>query len=616
MIEIVPPAFIFILGAILLPLLRERRLRQVFQLLIPVIAFIDLLYMPEGTYWLYNFLGYDLILGRVDKLAMCFGYVFVIVAFLGMIYALHVREVGQHVAAFLYIGSTLGVTFAGDIFTLFVFWEIMAVSSVFLIWYQREKPALDAGFRYIMVHIFGGCCLLAGIIIYVADTGSTHFGFIEYGGLASQLILLGFIINAAVPPFHAWLSDSYPEATVTGSIFLTAFTTKSAVYVLLRAFPGVELLVWLGAIMAVYGVVYAVLENDIRRLLAYHIISQVGYMVCGVGLGTEIGLNGSAAHAFCHILYKALLFMGMGAVIYVTGRRKVTELQGRNLYKMMPICLSLYLIAGFSISGVPLFNGFISKTMVVAAAGELHRPIIHLLLHLASIGTFLSTTLKLPYGTWFGRVPEGEKIEEIEAKEPPLNMLIAMGLTAFLCIFIGCYPRVLYDILPYPVYYHPYASYHVVATIQLLLFTAAAFWLFIDKLGGHATISVDTDWFYRKPSVLLLWFCSNPLQDLRFRLQGFITKIVANVTILSKNPILLPEIAIRYIHLRIINRLYHAFELYEDKLDELKELQSRFDAIREMRYDENVYRRPIGFGVLVAVILLFLYGLIYFIKLR
>lgn len=255
--------------------------------------------------------------------------------------------------------------------------------------------------------------------------------------------------------------------------------------------------------------------------------------------------------------------------------------------------------------------------MVVAAAGELHRPVIHLLLHLASIGTFLHTGLKLPYGTWFGRVPGGEKIEEeIEAKEPPLNMLIAMAMTAFLCILTGVYPKILYDILPYPVHYHPYTAYHVVGMMQLLLLTSVAFWLYIDKLGGESTVSVDTDWFYRKPGVLVLWLCTHPLQDLRFGLQGFITKIVDNVSSLSKNPILLPEIAIRYIHLRIINRLYHAFGLYEDKLDELKELESRLAATRAMRYDENVYRRPIGFGVLIAIILLFLYGLIYLIKLR
>ncbi len=616
MIEIIPPAFIFILGALVIPFLRERRLRGAFQLLIPVAAFIDLLYMPEGTYWIYHFLGYELVLGRVDKLSMCFGYVFVIMAFLGMVYALHVRESGQHSAAFLYIGSTLGVTFAGDLFTLFVFWEIMAVSSVFLIWYQRDKPALDAGFRYIMVHLFGGCALLAGIVIYVVNTGSTHFGLIEHQGLASMLILLGFIINAAVPPFHAWLSDAYPEATVTGSVFLTAFTTKSAVYVLLRAFPGTELLVWLGAIMAVYGVVYAVLENDIRRLLAYHIISQVGYMICGVGLGSEMAINGSTAHAFCHILYKALLFMGAGAVIHVTGRRKLTELQGRNLYKQMPICLSLYMIGGFSISAVPLFNGFVSKTMVVAAAGELHRPAVHLLLHLASIGTFLHTGLKLPYGIWFGKVSEGEKAEEIEAREPPLNMLIAMGMTAFLCIFTGVYPNVLYDILPHPVHYHPYTGYHVVGMLQLLLLTAAAFWIYIDKLGGEATISLDTDWLYRKPGQLLLWLCIYPLQNLRFGVQKSLSRLVSGVTALSRNPILLPEITMRCIQLKLANGFYHIFGVSENKPESLRNLETRIDELKKMSYDENIYRRPTGLGVLIAIILLFFYGLIYYIKNR
>lgn len=616
MIEIVPPAFIFILGALLLPLIRGRRPRGLLQILIPVVAFVDLLYMPEGTYWIYQFLGFELILGRVDKLSMCFGYVFVIMAFLGMVYALHVRDTGQHMAAFLYMGSTLGVTFAGDLFTLFAFWEIMAVSSVFLVWYQRDTAALDAGFRYIMVHLFGGCALLAGIIIHVVETGSTQFSLIGYGGLASQFILLGFIINAAVPPFHAWLSDAYPEATVTGSVFLTAFTTKSAVYVLLRAFPGVELLVWLGAIMAVYGVVYAVLENDIRRLLAYHIISQVGYMVCGVGLGSEMAMNGSTAHAFCHILYKALLFMGAAAVIQVTGRRKLTELQGRNLYKQMPICFSLYMIGGFSISAVPLFNGFVSKTMVVAAAGELHRPAIHLLLHLASIGTFLHTGLKLPYGTWFGRAPKGEEVDEIEAHEPPLNMLIAMGITAFLCIFTGVYPKVLYTILPYPVDFHPYTPYKVIAMMQLLLLTAAAFWIYIDKLGGEATISVDTDWFYRKPGLLLLWFCIHPLQNLRLALQKSVAGMVAGVTSLSRNPILLPEIALRYLHLKAVNGLYRISGLSEERAEQLRDLETRISELRHLTYDENVYRRPIGLGVLLAIILLFFYGLIYYIRLR
>jgi len=591
MIDIVPPAFIYIVGAFLIPLLgnRLRLLKQAFLLLIPAIAFWDLLNMPQGTYWIYQFLGYELILGRVDKLSMVFGYIFVIMSFLGMVYAIHIKEDGQHVAAFLYMGSTLGVVFTGDLFTLFVFWEIMAGASVFLVWYRREQAALDAGFRYVFVHLTGGAILLAGIVMHVVETGSTAFSLLKSDTLASNFILFGFLLNAAVPPLHAWLADAYPEGTVTGSVFMTAFTTKSAVYVLARGFAGTELLIWLGAIMALYGVVYAVLENDIRRLLAYHIISQVGYMVCGVGLGSELAINGASAHAFCHILYKALLFMGTGAVIYVTGRRKMTELQGRNLYRMMPITVTLYMVGAFSISAVPLFNGFVSKTMVVAAAGMLNRPAIELMLHLASIGTFLHTGLKLPWGTWFGK-PTGQE-DKIEAKEPPLNMLVAMGLTAFLCILTGVYPQVLYNILPYPVDFHPYTADKVVAMMQMLLLTAAAFWLYIDKLGGEPTVSMDTDWFYRMFGRGVAWFCEKPLNALRSGVQAFLTSDVKGVALLAKNP---------YRAGRLIASYFRG------------DPKDKYQAVRNEPYNVNTYRIPIGVSAGVATIFLFLLTLIYF----
>lgn len=592
MIDIVPPALIYIVGALLIPLLgnRLRLLKQAFLLLIPAIAFWDLLNMPQGTYWTYQFLGYELIFGRVDKLSMVFGYIFVIMSFLGMVYAIHIKEDGQHVAAFLYIGSTLGVVFAGDLFTLFVFWEIMAGASVFLVWYRREQSALDAGFRYVFVHLFGGAVLLAGIVMHVVETGSTAFNLMTSGGLAANFILFGFLLNAAVPPLHPWLADAYPEGTVTGSVFMTAFTTKSAVYVLARGFPGVELLIWLGAIMALHGVVYAVLENDIRRLLAYHIISQVGYMVCGVGLGSQLAINGASAHAFCHILYKALLFMGTGAVIYVTGRRKLTELQGRNLYRMMPITLTLYMVGAFSISAVPLFNGFISKTMVVAAAGKLNRPAIELMLHLASIGTFLHTGLKLPWGTWFGK-PTGQE-DKIEAKEPPFNMLLAMGLTAFLCVLTGVYPQVLYNILPYPVDFHPYTADKVVAMMQLVLLTGAAFWLYINKLGGEPTVSMDTDWFYRMFGRGVAWFCEKPLNALRSGGQAFLTSAVTGVALLAKNP-------------------YRAGRLVASYLR--NDPKEKYLAVRNEPYNVNSYRVPIGVSAGVATLFLFLFTLVYFV---
>lgn len=589
MISPVPPAFIYLAGALLLPLIRVRRVQQTVALLIPLIALFDLLNMPAGVYWTYSFLDFQIVLGRVDKLSMIFGYVFVIISFISMVYAIHIRETGQHVAAYIYVGSSLGVVFAGDLFTLLVFWELMAVASVFLIWFRRTQASMDAGFRYILVHITGGAILMAGIVIHVAGTGSIEFTKFDFSTLAAKLILCGFIINAAVPPLHAWLPDAYPEGTITGSVFMTAFTTKSAVYVLARGFPGLELLVWMGAVMTLYGVVYAVMEKDIRRLLAYHIVSQVGYMVCGVGLGSEMAINGATAHAFCHILYKALLFMGAGAVIHVTGCRKMTDLYGKGLYKKIPITLILYMIGAFSISGVPLFNGFISKTMVVAAAGALHRPAIELMLHLASVGTWLSVGLKLPWGTWFA---PGQGVEEdlIDVKEPPLNMRIGMGIAAFLCLLTGVFPKLLYHILPYPVDYHPYAVSHVVATLQLLLLTMAGFWLYLDRLmAGKATLNLDTDWLYRKFGRAVLIFCQVPVRQISLKLQQFSTRETAVITRAGNAPIA----SLRNLWKRLCGEMIAA------------------DNPKTVRVEEKSYRFPMGFGVFISLVFLFVFGMVY-----
>ncbi len=525
---------------------------------LPAAALVTCLLMEPGTYGVVPFLAQELVFGRVDRLSLVFSYVFALVALLGMIYSLHVDDDAQHVAALTYAGAGLGVVFAGDFLSLFVFWEVMALSAALLVWLRRERRASAAGFRYLLVHLFGGVCLLGGIVLYWSETGSLAFGDLSsYAGTAAfALILVAFLLNAAVPPLGAWLPDAYPEATATGAVFLTAFTTKSAIYALIRGFAGTELLIWLGAGMAVYGVVYAVLENDARRLLAYHIISQVGYMVCGVGIGTTLALNGAAAHAFAHILYKALLFMGAGAVLQVTGLRKLSEMGG--LYKTMPRTLALYMVGAFAISAVPLFSGFVSKAMVVSAAAESHLMAIFLLLTLASAGTFLHTGLKLPYYMFFGRglsgpfarneyqsqpaskhdlpgattarpvvILEGHtsnvrlsadlsaearraKVEaeraKADAQEPPVNMLAAMGLAAAGCVLIGVFPGLLYSNLPYPVDYAPYTARHVVATLGLLGFTALGFVMLLNHLDPEPTISLDTDWFYRRGAAAILSF--------------------------------------------------------------------------------------------------------------
>ena len=513
-VEWVHPGLLLIIGAWLVPLLKGRA-RHVAMIALPAAALVDCMLMQPGTYGVEPFLGQGLVFGRVDRLSLLFSYVFSIIALLGMIYSLHVDDDAQHVAALTYAGAALGVTFAGDFLTLFLFWELMALSAALIVWLRRERAATAAGFRYLLVHVFGGLCLLGGIVLYWSHTGTLAFGDLsrDAGSAAFVLILIAFLLNAAVPPLGAWLPDAYPEATATGAVFLTAFTTKSAVYALIRGFAGTEILVWLGAAMAVYGVVYAVLENDARRLLAYHIISQVGYMVCGVGIGTELALNGASAHAFAHILYKALLFMGAGAVLQVTGLRKLSDMGG--LYKTMPVTFALYMVGAFAISAVPLFSGFVSKSMVVSSAGESHRATIFLLLTLASAGTFLHTGLKLPYYMFFG------KDRGLPAREPPSNMLVAMGLAAAACVLIGVVPALLYRYLPFPVDYAPYTARHVMATLGLLGFTALGFFVLLAHLDPEPTVSLDTDWFYRKGAVVILNWSRGGLA----RVEDFVAQI-------------------------------------------------------------------------------------------
>jgi multicomponent Na+:H+ antiporter subunit D len=432
----------------------------------------------------------ELLALHVDPLSSLFGLAMCGMIALGSIYALHRRSATEAVAALVYAAGSLGVIFAGDWITLFAAWEVMAIASLFVVWAGGTRSAMGAGYRYLVVHGCGGALLLAGILV-LAGEGSLRVGPLgpDVSPLAWTLILAGVALNAAVPPLHAWLTDAYPEASPTGSVFLSAFTTKTAVYLLIRVFPGTELLVYAGVVMALYGVVYAVLENDIRRLLGYHIISQVGYMVAAVGIGTPLALNGAAAHAYCHILYKALLFMGAGAVIHATGRRRLTELGG--IGAALRWVVVLYGVGAVSISGFPLFNGFISKSMIISAAGEVHLGWAELLLTLASVGTFLHTGLKLPYFTFLGPT------RRIPMERVPRNMYVAMALTAMGCFGLGVAPGLLYARLPYAAVYHPYTWDHVAQAAQLLLGTALAFWWLRPQLGGEATRSVDTDWIYR-----------------------------------------------------------------------------------------------------------------------
>jgi multicomponent Na+:H+ antiporter subunit D len=509
------PSLLLILASLLLPLV-PRRLRPGYVLALPVLVFLRIVLMNKGPdFGAVEVLGWKLIFGRVDALSSVFGHIMGLMCILSTLYGMHARSNAQQAAAWIYVAGSLGAIYAGDFLTLFVFWELMAFSSVFLIWFRGRAESLAAGYRYLLVHVFGGLALLAGMVLHFGS--SSHlwaFGKlpVEHPTLAVYLILTGFVLNAAVPPLHAWLPDAYGEATFNGSVFLCAFTTKTAVYALCRGFEGMDILVPLGVAMSLYGVVYAVLENDCRRLLAYHIISQVGYMVAGVGLGGKMAINGACAHAFAHILYKGLLFMGCGSVLYMTGQSKFTELGG--LWKKMPWTFVFTLIGGLSISAFPLFSGFVSKSMIVAAGFDQGRLWAGYLLMLASVGTFLHTGLKVPYFIWFGKnQPRKETWDR--AAEPPWNMITAMGIASALCIFIGCYTPYLYGMLPYPEVaqtFHPYEAYHVSETLQILLFTGLGFFLLLKKLTPEALIALDMDWFYRKAGRAFFWLARHPIQ--------------------------------------------------------------------------------------------------------
>jgi len=502
---LIHPTTWFLMGAVLLPLLNKReKLKKTVLIGIPIIAFTLIHWLPD-SFGQVSYLGFDLVFGRVDQLTRVFLHVFTIMAIIGCIYGLHVKETGQHIAAFLYVGGSLGVTLCGDYLTLFIFWELMAFASTFLVWYRKKRRSIEAGFRYLLVHTAGGLVLLAGIFLRYKNVHDLSFVQIATNGatFADYLIMIGFMLNAAVPPIHAWLPDAYPEASVTGAVFMCAFTTKTAVYVLARGFPGFEALAVLGAIMTVYGVGYAAIENDARRILAYHIVSQVGYMVCGIGIGTAMAVNGAISHAYAHIIYKALLFMGAGAVLEMTGISKLNELGG--LYRRMPLAMIFTVIGGISISGFPFTSGFVSKSMIIAAVGESHRIGLLLMMTLAAVGTFLSVGIKLPYFIWFG------KDSGVKAKDAPWNMNLAMGIAAFMCFFIGIYPEYLYKMLPFPVNYHPYTAYHLAETMQLLGFTGLGFFIMVKKLKPKPKMNLDLDWFYRKGARVFMRFASRPV---------------------------------------------------------------------------------------------------------
>jgi multicomponent Na+:H+ antiporter subunit D len=507
------PALIVFFGGIAALLVPNGRLRNIFMLALPALAGWQLFSLGLGEYGTYSLFGETLTLTRIDGLSRIFAVIFLIAMALNIIYAWHVRDPVQQVAALVYPASALGGVLAGDLITLFIFWEFAAITSVLLIWASRNRRAFYAGMRYLCWQIASGVLLLAGVVFYFRESGSLQFtNFLDQGlplnDPAVMLIFLAFGIKSAFPLLHNWVQDAYPESTVTGTIVLSIFTTKLAVYSLARGFAGAEALVYIGAAMTAFPIFFAVIENDLRRVLTYSLNNQVGFMVVGVGIGTPLALNGAAAYAFCNILFEGLLFMAMGAVLYRTGTVKGSELGG--LYRTMPWTAFFCIIGAASISAFPLFSGFVSKGLIIGAAAKEQFYWVWLTLLFAAAGVFHHSGIKIPFFAFFAH-DSGKR-----PKEAPLHMLIAMSITAVLCVgigvsqlFTGPYGDPLYALLPYQVEikdshsaYIAYTAPHIITQLQILLYSGLAFAV-LQRTGLYPpelrSTNIDSDWFYRVP---------------------------------------------------------------------------------------------------------------------
>ncbi|MEH6478312.1 MAG: Na(+)/H(+) antiporter subunit D, partial [Sneathiella sp.] len=438
-------------------------------------------------------MGMTLVLTKIDPLSRVFGSIFHIAAFAGLLYALHVKDTVQQVSTLIYAGAAIGAVFAGDLITLFSYWELTAISSVFLIWASRTERSYRSGMRYLIIQVTSGVILLGGIILYYFDTGSIAFEAMELGSLATWLFVIAFGIKAAFPLLHNWIQDSYPEATVTGTVILSAFTTKLAIYALARGFAGTEILIAIGAIMVIFPLVHATLENDLRRTIAYSMNSQQGFMVIAIGIGSELALNGVAAHAVVSILYTCLLFMATGAVLHRTGTAKISELGA--IYKSMPITSFFAVVGALIIVAFPLTAAFASKALIMSAALDAKMVFLWLVMLFGAIAVIDNVGLKIPVFGFFS------KDNGMRTSEAPLHMLLAMALLASLAILIGVYPAALFEWLPFEMDYQVYTASHVVTQLQMIAFAALAFAAairFAIYPIMSAGINLDFDWFYRK----------------------------------------------------------------------------------------------------------------------
>lgn len=510
----VNPGFYLIVAALLAAVAKDAFTRAVALIGGPILALLAMLYPPVAGVDVARelFLGFELSLYRPDSLSLVFGFGFMIAAAIGGVYSLHRRDRLQDAAGLIYAGAALGAVFAGDLITLVIFAELATVASALIVFAARTGPAYRAGLRFLTIQVIAGLLLTAGVALHGVTHGTFLYSqmgdlwngvlisIIDPTTLSGALILGGVGIKAGFPLVHNWLTDAYPNTTETGAVVLSPYTTTMAVYLLARFFSGYDPLIWIGAAMTVYPVFFAVMENDLRKVLAYSTNNQIGFMVCAVGIGSTLSINGAAAHAVAHIMFKSLLFMSIGAVQLRVGSTKASDLGG--LHRTMPWTALACLVGAASISALPFFAGYTSKTMIMTAAES--GPgifVIWLMLLFASAGVLEHSGIKVPFMAFFSH-DSGKR-----PQEAPFTMLLAMGLAAAMCLAIGLYPGWFYALLPFRdqagefLAQDLFSFSHVIEQLQLLVFAVLAFmvlWWFRLYPQERPGVILDVEWIWRK----------------------------------------------------------------------------------------------------------------------
>ncbi|MCA9148108.1 MAG: hypothetical protein KDA92_02350 [Planctomycetales bacterium] len=503
-----PPGVPLMLGALLTVCL-PARVRRPLLVALPVLS----LWHMAGCFELgdqvhVNWLGLRLTPIRVDRLALAWAYIFHFAALVVAIYQWADEHPLTPAMSLSYAGGAIAAVFAGDLLSLFLGWEWTALASVFLVWNGRQPGGTATGIRYLLWQVGSGVLLLSGAILLLSQTGELGFGGPHQVGIytaqvstwAGRLILIAFAIKAGFPLLNTWLLDAYPAASPAGTVVLSAFTTKLAIYALLRGFAGWEPLIAVGCVMAIVPLIQALIEDDARRTLVYCLINQLGFMVVAIGVGTPLAVNGVAAHAIGHILYKSLLLMAIGSTAQLADTTRCSKLY--QVAKVLPWVAVLYMV-GAAAMALPLTCGFVTKSISLSAIAEAHRQTAWLILWAATAGVVFVCACRLPYVLFFGPKSSHDQVERhSKPAVVPTSHYVAMTVTAIACITLGVAPEwLLYRHLPNPIEYHPYTMPHVVGQLQLIAWAIVAFSL-LARFELYPVVTsgfnLDVDWLWRR----------------------------------------------------------------------------------------------------------------------